>query len=47
MQYVLDIVEFKRVTGIGSSLETGNNIIIGTQGIHNLPLSFITPLKAK
>ena len=42
---MLDIIEFKSMSGIGTSLEPGDYIIFRGQDINQFALAFITPLK--
>ena len=47
MQHVLDTVKFKRVSSIRATLKATDDIVLWSQKVHNLPLAFVTPLKAQ
>ena len=46
-QHILLAFKFQRVTGIRSSLETGNHIVLRGQHIDHLTFSFVAPLQAQ
>jgi hypothetical protein len=46
MENMLDAIKLEGMPGIGPTLKTGNDIVLGSQHIHNLSFAFITPLKA-
>ncbi len=47
MQDMRGATELDRMTGIRSALETGDNIIAGSQHVHDLPFTLITPLDSQ
>ena len=46
-EHVFLAVEFQRVTGIGTALETGHHLVTGRQHVHDLPFALVTPLQAE
>ena len=46
VQNMLASLEMEGMPRIGTSLEAGNNIVMGGEHIHNLSLTFVSPLKA-
>ena len=44
---MLHTVKFERMTCVGATLETGDNIIVWGQHIDNYTLAFVAPLKSK
>ncbi len=47
MQYVLDAFKLKCMSGIRTSLETGDDIVTWREYIDHLTFSFVAPLKTK
>ena len=39
--------ELQRVTGIGTALETGHDLVTGRKHVHDLTLALIAPLEAE
>jgi len=46
MQYDLFVFDVERMTGVGSTLEPGDQIVVGSEIVHYFSLSFIPPLEA-
>ena len=46
-EHVFLPAELQRVTGIGTALEAGYDLIAGRKHIHNLSLALVTPLQAE
>src|SRR5208337_4472750 len=47
MQNMLDIIKFKGMTGIWTTLKPGNDIVTGSNRINNFTFSFVSPLKTQ
>jgi hypothetical protein len=46
MEYHLFAIYVERVPCVGTTLETGYNIVVGSKKVYDLTLSFVAPLKA-
>ena len=45
-EYVLVPVELKGVPGVGTALEAGHDVVVGSENVNNFTFTFVAPLEA-
>ena len=47
VQHVFYPAEFQRVSGVGAALETGDDVVVGREHVHDFSFAFVSPLETQ